>query len=304
MQDPGSRIQGDFKRKRFFKHPASCILNLASLFIVITIFNPQILPAENAEEQMVKAAQKGDAARVRSLLDQGVSANSRHKLTGWSALTVASYHGSLEVVRILIRAGADVNARDKTGGTPLLKAATVPDAENISELLKIKAEIIRELLKAGADPSMQDNFGGTAWEQAVINNQQELIDAFGDVKGVKETQLIVAATTGNIPTAKQMIEEGADVNYKDTDGWSALSEAVLSGQVEVLKLLIDSHVDVNLKHQKGWTALMVAAQKNQMQAARLLLKAGADPKIRNDEGVTAAMIAIEQGNNNLAELLK
>ena len=189
----------------------------------------------------MKAAQKGDAVKVRNLLDQGVSANSRHKLTGWSALTAASYHGKLEIVRMLIQAGADVNARDKTGGTPLLKAATVPDAENISELLKIKAEIIHELLKAGANPQLQDNFGGTAWEQAVINNQQELIAAFDDVKGVKETQLIVAATTGNVSIAKKMIEEDADVNYKDTDGWSALSEAVLSGQIEVLKLLIDSH---------------------------------------------------------------
>lgn len=253
---------------------------------------------------MVKAAAKGNVSEVRRLLDQGVSANSRHTLTGWSALSAASYHGRLEIVRILIQADANVNARDKTGGTPLLKAATVPEGENTSELLKPKAEIIRELLKAGADPQLHDNFGGTAWEQAVIKNQQELIAAFEGVKGVKETQMIVAASVGNISILRKMIEEGADVNYKDTDGWSALSEATLAGQLEVLRLLIDSHVDVNLKHQQGWTALMVAAQKNQIQAAQLLLKAGADPKIRNDEGVTAAMIALRAGNNDLAELFK
>jgi uncharacterized protein len=280
---------------------ASSIKLLASLVFAVLLLSPHFVFCENLEELMVKAAAKGDAAQVRNLLDKGASANSRHVLTGWSALTAASYHGKLEIVQILIQAGADVNARDKTGGTPLMKAATVPDAENISELLKRKAEIIRELLKAGADPQLQDNFGGTPWEQAIIKNQQELVVAF---EGVKETQMIVAASTGDVSVVKKMIEEGADVNYKDSDGWSALSEASLAGQVDVLKLLIDSHVDVNLKHQKGWTALMVAAQKNQIQAAQVLLKAGADPKIRSDDGVTAAMIAIKQGNNDLAELLK
>ncbi len=283
---------------------ASSIKHLASLVFAIFLLSPQPVLSQNLEELMVKAAAKGDTAQVRNLLDKGTSANSRHVLTGWSALTAASYHGRLEIVRILIQAGANVNARDKNGGTPLLKAVIVPDAENISDLLKVKAEIVRELLKAGADPHLRDRFGGSAWEQAIINNHQELIDAFDKVRGVKETQLIDAATAGDMSTAKKMIEEGADVNYKDSDGWSALSEASLAGQVEVLKLLIDSHVDVNLKHQKGWTALMVAAQKNQIQAAQVLLKAGADPKISNDDGVTAAMIAIKQGNNDLAELLK
>jgi uncharacterized protein len=300
MQDPGSRIQGDLKRH------ATCILHLVSASFFFVVFaNITFSATSNVlEEGMVKAAAKGDVAQVRDLLDQGVSATSRHKLTGWSALTAASYHGKLEVVQMLIQAGADVNARDKTGGTPLLKAATVPSGENSSEILKTKAEIIRELLKAGADPQLHDNFGGSAWEQAVINNHQELIDAFEGVKGVKETQMIVAASTGDLSVLKKMIAEGADVNYKDTDGWSALTEATLTGQIEAVKILIDSHADVNMKHQKGWTALMVAAEKNQKQAAELLLKAGADSNIRSDDGATAAMIAMKQGNNDLAELLK
>ena len=217
MQDPGSKIQGDFKRKEFFKNLASCIMHPASVCllavtIAITLFAQAT--SHNAEEVMVKASAKGDSVQVRQLLDKGTSVNSRHKLTGWSAITAASYHGQLEIVRILIQAGADVNARDKTGGTPLLKAVTVPDAENISELLEVKAEIVRELLKAGANPQLRDRFGGTAWEQTITNNHQELIDAFKEVKGVKETQLIDAAIAGDMSTAKKMIEEGADVNLQ------------------------------------------------------------------------------------------
>jgi ankyrin repeat protein len=172
----------------------------------------QAVFSENLEEAMVKAANNGDATKVRKLLDQGESANSKHRLTGWSALIAACYSGQIDVVRMLIQAGADVNARDKTGGTPLFKAATVRDDSNIPELLNRKAQIIRELLKAGADPQLQDNFGGTPWEQAIINNHQELIIAFEGVKGVKETQMIVAASTGNVSVVKKMIEEGADVN--------------------------------------------------------------------------------------------
>lgn len=283
-------------------HPASitfCFLILAAAAIGASDTNQSLL-----EEALVKAAAKGNSSEVRRLLDVGVNVNSRHPLTAWSALTAAAYHGQLEIVRVLIQAGANVNARDKTGGTPLLKAVTLGHADDVSKLLTRKAQIVRELLKAGADPQLRDSLGGTAWEMAMINDHQELVQAFEGVKGIKETQMIEAAAAGDVSLVKKMLEGGVDVNYKDSDGWSALSEASLGGDVEILKVLLSFKVDVNLKHQKGWTALMIAAQNNREEVVRSLLKAGADPKTRSDDGSTATMIALKQGNTAIAELLK
>jgi ankyrin repeat protein len=162
------------------------------------------------------------------------------------------------------------------------------------------------LLKAGADPEYKDPVAGKAWEIAMINGHTEFIQVFeqAGVKGIKEMRLIHAAAAGDSVMTKQMLADKADVNYIDSDGWSALSEACLAGNTEVLKILIDAGGNVNLKHQKGWTCLMIAAHNNSEEVIRVLLESGADRSIQSDDGSTAAMIALKRGNTAIAELLK
>jgi ankyrin repeat protein len=240
------------------------------------------------------------------MLKSGVDVDARHPVTNWTALIGSAYYGHDEVARLLIESGANVNAKDKNGGTPLLKAVTLGPYENLQKHLKKKAEIIGALLKAGADPQYRDPVAGTAWEIAMINGHAEFVQAFEEagVKGIKETRMIHSAALGDAWMVKRMLEDKADVNYIDSDGWSAMSEASLAGNLEILKLLIDSGADINLKHQKGWTCLMVAAQKNREDVVRLLLGAGADPAVLSDDGLTAALIAEKEGNLVIAQLLK
>jgi ankyrin repeat protein len=262
--------------------------------------------SDSLAEAFLKAATQGDIVKVQSMLNNGIDVNVRHPITEWTALIGAAYYGRKDVVHLLIESRADVNAKDKNHGTALLKAVTLGPYENLQDHLIRKADIVRALLKAGADPQYRDPIAGTAWEIAMINGHSELIQAFEEagVKGVKETRMIHAASIGDAWMVKRMLEDKADVNYLDSDRWSALSEATLAGHFEILKLLIDSGANVNLKHEKGWTCLMIAAQKNREDVVRFLLKAGADPAIRNDDGSTAAIIAEQEGNLVIAQLLK
>jgi ankyrin repeat protein len=260
----------------------------------------------DSAEVFVKAAIRGDVVQIQSMLKQGVNVNATHPITKWTALIAASYYGQKKITSLLIESGADVNAKDKSGGTALIKAVMPGPYQNLQEHLKDKAEIVRMLLKAGADPQYKDPLAGKAWEIAMINGHREIIQVFEQegVKGIKEMHLIHAASAGDGVMVKQLLADKTDVNYIDSDGWSALSEACLAGNTEFLKMLIEAGGNVNLKHQKGWTCLMIAAHNNSEEVVRVLLESGADRNIQSDDGSTAAMIAAKRGNLAIAELLK
>jgi hypothetical protein len=113
--------------------------------------------------------------------------------------------GHLDVARDLIEAGADVNAKDNNGSTPLFFCA-----------LKGHVEVARALIEAGAD----------------VNAKKD--------NGV--TPLHMCAYTGHLEVSRALIEKGADVNAKEDDGVTPLyvcsQEGHLEGHLEVARALI------------------------------------------------------------------
>lgn len=119
-------------------------LALTAAFAATTVDVQSPAPAGRAEA-FAAAARRGDAAAVTKLLDEGVDVNTKYRY-GATALSYAADHGRLEVVRILIGRGADVNVKDSFyGATPLTWAASPAQTRKPEH-----AEIVRLLLKAGA----------------------------------------------------------------------------------------------------------------------------------------------------------
>ena len=80
------------------------------------------------------------------------------------------------------------------------------------------------------------------------------------VKGEFKTSILMeAAVRGNVGVMKLLIENGADLNMTDKDGWTALMGATVQGHMESVKLLLEQGVEVNAKNNNGETALVMAA---------------------------------------------
>jgi ankyrin repeat protein len=84
--------------------------------------------------------------------------------------------------------------------------------------------------------------------------------------------------------AKLLINSGADLNYQDKNGNTALIYCVYYNNIKLLKLLIKSGADLNIKDNNGSSALIIAGYSNKFNIGDILIKSGADQTIKNNNG--------------------
>jgi uncharacterized protein len=191
---------------------------------------------------LIGAAERGDVAAVRQLLDKGANVEARDA-SGKTALIAAAYANHLDVAKVLIDAGADVNTQDRTQQSAYLIATS----EGYLELLHMT-------LAAGADVRSLDSYNGTG--------------------------LIRAADRGHVEIVEALLRTDIDRNHVNRLGWTALLEAIILGDggprhTEVVRLLIDGGADVNLADGEGVTPLAHAQQRGYTEIIDLLQSAGA-----------------------------
>ena len=222
---------------------------------------------ERSENDLVLQARDGNLDKVRRLLNAGVSANAVNR-KGGTALGGAAALNHIEIVRVLLDAGANPNARTKIGGATALMFAAVSGHR----------EVVKMLLGAGANPHMMFNNGWTA----LISTAQE--------EGYPEI-------------AKMLLAAGANPNWADNKGLTALMHATYNSHVEVIKVLLDAGANPNMANKDGLTALMSAANGTYSEIVQMLLAAGANPNMTNKKGFTALMFAAHGGDFEIARML-
>ena len=117
------------------------------------------------------------------------------------------------------------------------------------------------------------------------------------------SDLMVAATAGEIEAVRTLLAKNAMVNTKNMYGSTALMGAAAGGHDEIVKLLLARKAQVNLKNNQGYTALMLAASGGHESTAQLLLDNKAPPDVADAVNRTALMYAIHGGYENVAKLL-
>jgi ankyrin repeat protein len=116
-------------------------------------------------------------------------------------------------------------------------------------------------------------------------------------------QLIDKCSSGDLAAVRKLLDDGVDVNWKDTEGRTALMWASAYGHAEVVKLLLDKGAQIDVQNNGGGMALMWASVNGKVECVRLLLEKGADMSLKCKDGLTAKDKAVEKGHVDIVQLL-
>lgn len=164
-------------------------------------------------------------------------------------------------------------------------------------------------LEAGLDPNFEGALIGTglmigAWEGNLA--LMELFHRHGaDIDYVNrhgETALMLAAWKNRPHAVRWLLAHGAQPNRPERQ-WSPLHYAAFAGHQEIVELLLAAGADINARSTNGSTVLMMAVREGHAELARRLLAAGADPSLRNEAEEDALQWAMRHGHYALARAL-
>ncbi|XP_040016583.2 ankyrin repeat domain-containing protein 6b isoform X7 [Gasterosteus aculeatus] len=248
-------------------------------------------------ERLLIASHKGQADNVVQLINKGAKvAVTKY---GRSPLHLAAYKGHIAVVRILLKAGCDLDIQDDGEQTALQRAAVVGNGD-----------VISALIQEGCALDRQDKDGNAALHEVSWHGFSQSVKVL--VKGganahaknkAGNTALHLACQNGHAQSAKVLLLGGARPDSKNHAGDTCLHVAARYNHVAVIRILLGAFCSVAEKNQAGDTPLHVAAALNHKKTVRLLLEAGADSHICNNAGQTALDQAREHNNPDVALLL-
>jgi len=177
-------------------------------------------------------------SRIVSLLQQGADPNYQNKW-GYNSLHIAGENEriSYSVIDLLLSKGANIEANDYAGNTPLHVA-----------VLNKNHLVSSYLIAKGADINAINNYGQTPLHLAVLSLNRKL--------------------------AFNLLKNGADMEAKDDQGMAPIHYAALIGAWNVTGLLITNGAELNAKDYEGKTPLVIAEEAGQEKFSKLFRKNG------------------------------
>jgi ankyrin repeat protein len=226
------------------------------------------------------AAREGDLASARLLVAAGADVNALAG-DGKDALGLAVFNGNYDVGSFLVDSRANLNHPDAQGFTPLFWAVDRRNMETAPNFpWMVTADplpLIRKLLDAGANPNI------------LVNNTPRARMRAGSPRIVFATALMRAAFSADLELCKLLLAHGADPKIKSSDGETMVAAAAGLGfiqgyskgktaaeRLEVVKLFVGLGADVNDADDYGITPLMVAGNMGDAKIIQYLVDAGAD----------------------------
>ncbi|XP_077786583.1 poly [ADP-ribose] polymerase tankyrase-2 isoform X4 [Podarcis muralis] len=310
---------------------------------------------------LLHAARESDAARVKKHLSLE-TVNFKHPQTHETALHCAAaspYPKRKQICELLLRKGANINEKTKDFLTPLHVAAEKGHNDVVEVVIKHEAKVnaldnlgqtslhraahcghlqtCRLLLSSGCDPSIVSLQGFTASQMGNESVQQLLQEGVPLGNSEADRQLLEAAKAGDVDTVKKLctvqsvncrdiegrqstplhfaagynrvsvveylLQHGADVHAKDKGGLVPLHNACSYGHYEVAELLVKHGAVVNVADLWKFTPLHEAAAKGKYEICKLLLQHGADPTKKNRDGNTPLDL-VKDGDTDIQDLLR
>lgn len=237
-----------------------------------TVFDDRVSVPMSFDD-FVKAIKKEDLKQVQA----GISAHPQWVRQSNEFLTTplhnaVSHSTDPEITKVLLKNGADVNAKNKGGLSPLHCAILEGNS----------VEVLSELIKAKADVNDKVKGGGTPLHMAVFSQSPE--------------------------TIRLLLRARADVMAKNSEGESVLAYAVSLGKKEgsemALQAFVDAGVDVNFPSITGDPLLHYAISQKFSHLIPILIAGGADLTSKDLNGRVPLQLAREIGDREIIELLQ
>jgi ankyrin repeat protein len=286
--------------KRFYKRPslvtASIVFLAASLTIptaLVLTARAQIEPPKarsNSPQTLHEAAAAGNLEQVKKLVAEGADVNAKDE-DGRTPLHSAAWYGREDVAAVLLAHGANINEADGSGQAPLHLAMSF-GGKPVPELL----------LAQGAQINARDNAGNTPLHAAADHpDLLELLIAKGaDVKARNEAGQTPLHRVSMIRkqdkrielTAEVLLAHGAEVDAKDKSERTPLHFAVGNSNKELVDLLVAKGADVKTKAADGTNLLHQAVKSEQLDMVELFLNRGIDINSARSDGRTALHVAL------------
>ncbi|KAG5760665.1 hypothetical protein H9Q72_011228 [Fusarium xylarioides] len=273
LRGDSAQVNGQDEHKRTPLHIAAehGMLEIARMIID---FDKRTIQAKdkNMRQPLHVACREGKTETARLFLDAGADIEAE-QYQETTALDDAAYHGHTDVVNLLLDTGANVDVADYDGYTPLHNASSQGHIEVVRAILKHP-----KTSKTTIDA--QDNFGWAALHMAIWEDHPNIVSF--------------------------LLEEGADLTLKTSDGWTPLFTAT-PRYPHIIKIILTysdkTDVQLEVKDDEGYTPLLEASRKSVLATTRILIEAGANRKAQDKYGRTALHLASKTGNVDMVKLL-
>ena len=214
-----------------------------------------------------------DLAKIQMLVEHGANVKAT-TVTGRTPLMLAARIPSAsDVVRYLLKMGADVDARDRGDSDAVMVAAAAGAATNLRLLLGAGAKGVRGRAR---DLILTDRAGDL--NQAVVDRARRAAQG--------STALMGAASANCEECVRTLLAAGADVKAKTASGMTALHSAAYEGNASMVARLLNAGAPVNVADERGLTPLMMAANSRSRnpRVVELLIERGADAEAKDADG--------------------
>lgn len=219
--------------------------------------------------QLINCAGNKDLKGVTEALKKGASVKIKEPKIGATALIAGSISGSIEIMKLLLDSGSDVNAMDNNRLTPLFYCAAKGNTEGV-----------KLLLSKGADIKARNAH--------------------------LETALMRPAAFGYTEVVKILLDKDADPNAQGTEGSSVLMLAADNGHTEIVKLLLEKGAKKDLMHPYSYKIAYDYARRNGHRDVEQLLKPKEDaaPKEMIKPTKKLAGKELEAANKKLKDAIR
>ena len=292
-----------------FRHYALGELNINDLEKLLSEedFDPDTRSDRTGNTLLMLASRDGRVDMINLLLEAGAKTEIRNN-QGATALMFAagSREGTNPVNRLLavnrlLEDRADFDASDQNDFTPLLYAANVKGSK----------DIVTRLLEAGADPHVRTHMDSTSLMLAANKGDEDTVAIFLDA-GVDvharnkddETALIRAAynrSAGGVIDI--LLAAGADINARNKWGETPLVVSIGRGNANTATRLLEAGADIHIRDNDHNTPLILTANIGAASIIEMLLQKNADINARNNEGQTPLVMAYIRGHESIVEML-